>query len=344
MVEILTFEQALDCANQKPSNKHLLLGNGFSIACRSDIFLYGRLFERANFDKNSPKIPEVFQTLDTTDFEKVIQALRNLSNLIPLYIDNQENIVQQIRSEAEEVKEILVQTIASSHPERPSDIANDEYASCRQFLSNFNKIYTLNYDLLLYWTIMQEEIEPSLNKLDDAFRASRDNPEAEYVTFEPDQGNNQTIIYLHGALHLFDAGYELQKYTWINTGVALIDQIRFALDNNLFPLFVAEGNSQDKLNKIGHNAYLARAYRSFSQIGGVLFIYGHSLAENDDHIINLIKRGKTSHLFISIYGDQHKTSNQDIIKKALWIKEIRDQGKNQLQVHFYDAESARVWN
>jgi hypothetical protein len=84
--------------------------------------------------------------------------------------------------------------------------------------------------------------------------------------------------FLHGALHVFDSGTEIQKYTWKNTGVRLIDQIRDALSRDYFPLFVSEGTSDEKYEKIRHNDYLAKGYRSFSQITGDLFIYGHSLA------------------------------------------------------------------
>ena len=62
--------------------------------------------------------------------------------------------------------------------------------------------------------------------------------------------HGQNIHYLHGALHLFDAGHQLQKYTWVNTGNALVDQATEALKNDLFPVFVAEGDSKSKLTKI----------------------------------------------------------------------------------------------
>jgi len=43
---ILTFDQALKQA-ENYGKRHLLLGNGFSIACAPDIFHYGSLFEEA---------------------------------------------------------------------------------------------------------------------------------------------------------------------------------------------------------------------------------------------------------------------------------------------------------
>jgi DNA-binding transcriptional LysR family regulator len=60
---------------------------------------------------------------------------------------------------------------------------------------------------------------------DDGFRKDEDDLDAANVEW---QGENtaygQCVFYLHGALHLFDTGPHLQKYTWVNTGQALIDQ------------------------------------------------------------------------------------------------------------------------
>src|SRR5690606_683230 len=130
------------------------------------------------------------------------------------------------------------------------------------------------------------------------------------------QSHEQNMYFLHGALHVFDTGTEIQKYTWVNTGVRLVDQIRDALSKDFFPLFVSEGTSDEKLERIRHNDYLAKAYRSFSEITGALFIYGHSLAENDEHYLKRIEKGKVSCVYVGIYGDPNEDSNKQIISRA----------------------------
>jgi hypothetical protein len=45
MTEVTTFEEALEASKEAGGNRHLLLGNGFSIACRPDSFSYGNLFD-----------------------------------------------------------------------------------------------------------------------------------------------------------------------------------------------------------------------------------------------------------------------------------------------------------
>lgn len=337
---MLTFDQALH-ESSVYNKRHALLGNGFSIACRPDIFVYGRLFERADFSDLSPAAQHAFHALNTQDFERVIKALRDSSYLVDLYANSQPELAKAMQKDAEGLREVLVNAIANSHPGNPNDITEGEYTACRQFLSHFDSIYTLNYDLLLYWVQMHTE-EGARPTSDDGFRTPDDDFESAYVVWEPHQSHGQNSWFLHGALHVFDSGSEIQKYTWINTGIRLIDQIRDALARDLFPLFVAEGSSEEKLARIKHSDYLAKAYRSFSEIGGALFVYGHSLAENDRHFLRRIEKGKLKHLYVGIYGGPDKDDNKEIMRRANALASNRAPSKP-LKVSFYDADTATVW-
>lgn len=342
--EIITFEDAL--AKSNDGKRHLLLGNGFSIALKPDIFTYDALYKDADFT-DIPHAKEIFDALETRDFEFVIKVLVDMARVLKAYEGIPDEFIMQINSDAAAIKTILVNTIANRHPDRPYDVSNEEYAACRQFLSHFvaSKIYTLNYDVLLYWAMMHEDADDGLGKMcDDGFRAPEDDPEAPYVSWQ--ESHSPSVYYLHGALHLFDAGFELQKYTWSRTDLPIVDQIREALDVNRYPLFVSEGHSIAKWTKIMHSAYLHKAARSLESIGGNIFIYGHSLDASDDHILNIIEHGKVSKLFVSIYGDSSTEENQSIINRAKQIVERREQifgRKRPLSVEFFAAESAHVW-
>jgi hypothetical protein len=339
-MSLLTFQQAM--AEGKRFNRcHALLGNGFSIACRPDIFLYGKLFENADFSKLSPTAKFAFEALGTQDFERVIKALRDAKRILEVYGGVPSSLIETLQSDADGLRELLVQTIASSHPAWPGEITEAEYAACREFIAHFNTIYTFNYDLLLYWAQMHtpEGVAPSS---DDGFRKSEDDYDAGYVVWESSQSHEQNMYFLHGALHVFDTGTEIQKYTWINTGVRLIDQIRDALSKDYYPLFVSEGTSAEKLERIRHNDYLAKAYRSFSEIQGALFIYGHSLAENDEHYLKRIEKGKLSQLYIGLYGDPNSEPNMRIATRANQMSNSR-RAKAPLGVTYFDASTAKVW-
>jgi len=205
----------------------------------------------------------------------------------------------------------LVETISRIHPAWPGEINESEYLACRKFINHFDTVYSFNYDLLLYWAQMHTE-EGVAPWSDDGFRKSEDDYEAGYVVWDSNNSHEQNTWFLHGALHVFDAKFEVQKYTWLNTGVRLIDQIRDALKRDIYPLFVAEGTSKEKLERIKHSDYLAKAYRSFSSIAGSLFIYGHSLAENDEHYLKRIERGRIKKVYVGIYGDVKSAANKKL--------------------------------
>jgi hypothetical protein len=222
-------------------------------------------------------------------------------------------------------------------------------------------LFTLNYDLLLYWTLLHDQItvinpanslvvhvdntEPL--EYNDGFLPPDSNPDAEYVEWDGEEVRYQKVFFLHGALHLFDHGSELQKKCWERSGgTALIEQIHDALNRSKFPLFVSEGSSEGKLDRIRHSAYLhkgLRTLRANCDVNGVsFFIYGHSLADNDRHILDQIRKGKFRKLYISIYGDSQSEANRQIIQRAERLAAMRSM-QYPLSVQFYDAGSAHVW-
>lgn len=340
---ILTFEEAMQRASMV-SRQHLILGNGFSIALRPDIFTYGALLGSADFSVAS-HVEALFNKLGTNDFELVIQYLLNTAKVLDIYDPQSSELVRQLRSDADIVKEALVTAIAKRHPDRPYDISSEQYQACRAFLARFRHIYTLNYDALLYWALMNVDVDNLQIRSDDGFR----HPEREesYVTWQ--EGQSATVHFLHGALHLFDNGSEILKYTWSKTEIPIVDQIRQALSENKFPLFVAEGDSDGKLAKIMHSAFLHKGMRSLQACADnsntAFVVFGHSLAENDVHVLKCIGRGKAPLLLVSMHGEPDNEANKQIAEHANWLMGYRAEvnGRYPLQVEFYDAASAHVW-
>jgi hypothetical protein len=343
---LLSFDEAIEKAetirNSKgtaPVNRHLILGNGFSIALDPTIFTYSSLFQRADFSDN-PEIKSVFKELDTTDFEDVINMLENAAKVITYYLPKQVNTRERMRRDAQKIKEVLIETIASNHPARPGDIEDHQYDLCTSFLSRFLKqngrIYTLNYDILLYWVLMNSGVD-----FDDGFREDPDDPDADYVYWTVGEAPKQNVYYLHGALHLFDAGYQLRKFTWVRTAIPLIDQARSAISEGYLPLFVSEGSSEKMMAKITHSGYLHKGLRSLGGVGGCLFTYGWSLSENDEHVIRKIERGKVGNVFVGIHGNPTSENSRRIIERAQRMESNRK--KRNLFVDFYDSSSVQIW-
>lgn len=354
LIDLLSFMDAIE-DSQQYSKRHLLLGNGFSIACCPDIFHYGSLYGAADFSE-SPNLVRVFDVLDTQDFETAIRNLESGAKLAEVYAPSDPAASVQMTEDASILKEILLTTIAGNHPNIPAEIPDEKFWACRRFLSFFlgengdGQVYTLNYDLLLYWALMHEDmpIGDPINLLtNDGFGNDEDDPDADYVVWQGETGaHSAKVHFLHGALHLFDAGNELQKFTWIRTNDRLIDQARTAISENKFPLFVAEGSSIQKKSKIRHNAYL---YQGFKQLTAnaqqgrhCFFIHGHSLAASDDHILLRLGKGRFKKLYVSLFGDPASETNHQIIAKAQQLAALRNR-RYPMDLAFYDAESANPW-
>jgi hypothetical protein len=369
---VLSFTDAL--RETENTKRHLLLGNGFSIALFPERFRYGALLDEADFSQ-SAEAREAFNVLGTTDFEVVVKALTDAVRLLPLY-SGDTAASARMRADSETLKDLLVAAIAGRHPERPSDIQEGQYEACRKFLAHFvgdgrdfrkvgakdlrGQVYTLSYDLLLYWTLLHDRIvktdgcdplsavvidtEPLQH--DDGFRSPQEEPDAEYVTWEAEGGNAQNIHFLHGGLHLYDAGPDLQKICWERSGgIPLVDQIRASLALGKFPLFVSEGSSDSKLARIRHSGYLQRSLKSLAQNcrgKARLFVFGHSLATNDDHVLRQIENGTIDRVFISLHGDPDSPANRAIVARAERLVAARDESQP-LDVWYFDAESAKVW-
>ena len=360
-MKIRSFDEALKIAKSPDKKKiNLLIGNGFSMAWNHQIFSFPNLLKSADSHQmfaDCPEVRKLFDVFETTDFEIVIKHLQSAATINTAYgIDH--NSVERLNADADKLKNILASVIAKNHPEYPSDITETQSASCREFLSNFSKIFTLNYDLLLYWTVnVHETLE-----FRDGFHAPNEEPDAEYVCWQlGDERNSPNLIYLHGALHLFDLGHEIKKFSWIRTGIRLKEQVLNALNENKYPVFVSEGTSLQKLDRINHQSYLCRSFRSFQQTTGTLFIYGSGLKDNDLHIMQAIECGKYKRLFISVYGDLESADNKKLIANANRMKSRRNQieadraqkskrrskdptNGNELEVYFFDAASCKIWN
>lgn len=349
---LTSFDEAIADSRQF-SKRHLLLGNGFSISCRADIFHYGSLFAQADFSQ-VPEVVAVFESLSTQDFEAAIRALENAIRILPAYVPHGAAAIAKMQEHAAALKEILVQTIAGNHPNVPAEIADEKFWACRRFLAHFlandGQVFTLNYDLLLYWTLMHEDMpfgDPIPLAKNDGFGNDEDDPDADYVVWQGETGaHDARVHFLHGALHLFDSGAELKKYTWIRKGVPLVEQAREAIHHNAYPLFVAEGTSAQKKSKIRHNAYL---YQGFKQLTAnvkqgrhCFFIFGHSLADSDDHILNRLARGRFPKLYVGIYGDPDSADNRRIMARAEGLAAQRHE-RWPLEIAFYGAASANVW-
>ena len=125
----------------------ILLGNGASIAVDPS-FSYRSLLEHTQANGlMTQDVQHLFDYFETFDFELILRLVWQASNVnqslqIP---DN------QTRTPYLHVRDCLIQAVRDIHPEH--ETVRHHLPVIYQFLKSFNTIISLNYDLLLYWSI-----------------------------------------------------------------------------------------------------------------------------------------------------------------------------------------------
>jgi len=342
--QVISFAEALADAGDRSCPRAVLLGNGFSIDWNAGTFDYHSLFEEAVLDGLAADKADLFNTLGTYDFERVVEFLKTAANLADLYGARDAVLADNLRSDANVVRNGLADVIAARHPARPASITDAEAESARKFLGAFDTIFTINYDLLLFWVINRIDTKHQPPRADGFQWPTVDGP-YNYLVFKRRVANDRgAVFWLHGGLHLFVDDEKLYKLSYSST--PLIPQIRENLVAGQYPLVVTEGSSEEKRARIERSSYLTYANNRFRDLNGCLFVHGMSLSDNDDHLREALsdKESAVELIYVSIHGNKFTSPNRKLVSRAEDIAEIRGaNGGRNLEVRFYQSESARVW-
>jgi len=341
---LLTYDEVL--SQSAKDKRFLLTGNGFSISYNYERFSFTSLLESAvsnNLIKKESPIYSVFQEFATKDFEEVVKLLETSVKVVEKYKAINTKDKELIKNDAKALKRHLVNIITNNHPEKITEISDEEFSYSTKFISQYNKVYTLNYDLLLYWSTIKLLDLIYNNKIDNVVLNPTDgfhNSDIvdDYVVFGNDN-SSQEVYYLHGALHIFDKKSSIIKNTYSRTDIALKEQTLKNLQNDIYPVFVSEGSSEQKKAKIIHNAYLNHCYKSLCSIGSKnssLIIFGTMLKTNDTHIRDAIKKNKVKNIYFGVSSEKNIEELENF-KEEL---EKLDKPKN---VYFYNYKTVSVW-
>ena len=324
---------------------HLLLGNGFSMAYDRDIFSYNALHD---FIKNlkDDELSKILSVIESKNFELIMQQLDNLSALVEAF-DGEDALKLKIESASEKLKHSLLEAVQELHPEHVFKVPEEEHKACSEFLNIFlgrgGKIFSTNYDLLLYWVLMRNEAI----KHTDGFGRDALNYEPGMASEDIEWsellwGRNkedQNVFYVHGALPFFDAGSEVVKEEY-DFNSYLLEKINSRMENGEYPIFVTAGNGEEKLSHIMHNHYLSNCYDNLSEITGTLVVFGFNFGPYDHHIIEAINRAakkgrkefpKLLSVYIGVYSDQDRQHIEQIAPKF------------NTKVKIFDAKSVDIW-
>ncbi len=337
-MSLISFDQALGRAKKC---KSVLLGNGFSIAC-SDVFNYRTLLANASLEE---RLELVFNELDTADFEIVINELESAARLLRILQGHENAVAVEFEELSQSLRMQFANSITNSHVQYDQVFqtrrigsglkATEQERTCFGFLQNFHQVFTTNYDLLLYWSIMKS-FEPQYKSVsiptNDGFTRAEDSP----VFYQG--GDAQRVFYLHGSLFFQQDGLELIKRERDHEhGVNILPIVAGDIEENNMPLIVLEGESRNKLTKISEHYYLERAIKSLEKLDGALFIHGHSLDVTDQHIFDVISNSRVEQVFISTLSE---SLENEMFQRAV----LRMGNKKNREFILYDALSANVWD
>ncbi|RAZ89431.1 hypothetical protein DPM33_17790 [Mesorhizobium hawassense] len=320
MPDVIDFNDAMK--RTEGEDRALLIGNGFS----AQYFSYRNLLDKSGLAAGTP-VRDLFDALGTVDFEAVVRALEG-AVLVERAYGNAAHAAD-IQADAQKVREALVEAVNATHPNHREDLGS-KYTSSADFLSCFSTVFSLNYDLLLYWVNLEKRL------LRDGFGLGR-SAGSFHGPFSEDAYCH--LYNLHGGLHLFESGGgEIMKAVDTGSGViaTITDEIA---KRGRFPVYVAEGTSNQKMRKINSVAYLRHCLDMLRGNSAVMFVYGHSADENDAHIYRAIFASEAKHIYFGVYNpDGDKLRALD----GLLAKYQKTAGST-IGYTFFDSASAKVW-
>ncbi len=343
--KLLTYQQVLE---NLPATKHLLLGNGFSIAC-DEVFSYTNLFDYAKENGLTEHVTKVFGYLGTNNFEGVLRLLEDAKWVSKYYkLKPRAKYRFSIAKDLASVKRALLNAVAKTHLPYPASISDERKNKCAEFFAPYHTIFTTNYDLLLYW-VSNHALETL--KQQDGFRASIDDPSAEYLVFSEHLGPDKGILFIHGALHLYVEEGEVRKHSWVRSGTTIIELVKKGLEKGQYPHFVAEGKAQKKLQQIQKSDYMSYCLGKLGRVTSPLVIYGLAFNENDYHIAHVLAENKVlEKIYIGLFQKPEHPANKPIYKavkeiqarRALATKGLRR--PKALQIEYFDSKTVSVWD
>jgi hypothetical protein len=232
-------------------------------------------------------------------------------------------------------------------------VDDDEKERCATFLEHFvgrarglrlaGRVYTTNYDLLLYWVVAT--FGRQLWCYDSHFNPNPYalKPHGLWASEKPPE-----LLYLHGALHLYDIPPKAQGMLRYSGKHSLIEQARKRLARGSFPVIVSEGATDAKSARIARGAYLSWASgffrRGLRNRQAVLFTYVHSLDKRDAHLIRRIGTGRIQRgLHWRVWGGLASDQGEIIRGWTLRWQEARP-STEPLAVYVDDTSLVSPWN
>ncbi|ERU39358.1 TPA: DUF4917 family protein [Pseudomonas aeruginosa] len=309
----------------------ILLGNGASIAV-SPSFGYGSLLDHAQrAGLLGADVQQLFGFFRTSDFELILRLVWQASN-VNRSLQIPDNRTHQAYLN---VRECLIQAVRDVHP--AYDLVSGHLPSMYQFLRGFDTVISLNYDLLVYWTMtygldiqdghLFKDCFLGNGMFDDAWQRFR----APYR-----ERTNTLVFYPHGSLALCRTAVE-QEFKIHNAGEGLLEAILAEWrSERVVPLFVSEGTMLQKVSSIQNSYYLSTVYREvLTSQRFTLTLFGWGLGEHDRHLLRRMRGTGIQRVAVSVFGGNQVYCN--------YAYQVIQDDLGPVHVDFFDSESPGCW-
>lgn len=325
-------------------SESILLGNGASISIDSR-FHYSSLKDHAcDNGLLNQSVESLFNYFETNDFELILRLVWQATkvNEALALTDN------ATKTAYDHIRKCLINAVQEIHP--PHISVQDQIPVITEFLSSFETVLSLNYDLTLYWVMMYANKQVKQlrrgTEFKDCMIKGRFRSDWQRLR-DPLKGTKAALVfYPHGSLvlarHIVKQEVKLaltEVKLVASTPNDLLDHIKKSwLSDDYVPLFVSEGTSEQKVKAIENSHYLSIVYREvIPLIGKNLTIFGWGFGESDIHILKKLKESSVERIAVSVY----RNDQSYCIDAARMIRSHI--GRN-IEITFFDSESDGCWN
>jgi len=304
-----------------------LIGNGASIAVDAN-FGYGALLEEARrLNLLTAEVEELFRSFNTSDFELVLRLVwhaTKVNSALHIPDDLTHRVYQDIRR-------ALIETVRAVHPVH-GELAT-RLPGMYRFLKQFSTVLSLNYDLLVYWTMTYGLDVQDQHQFKDCFLGGHFDDNWTRFRQRIWERTNTLVFYPHGSLALCRDVVDNEGKIH-DQGTGLLEAILDAWSSGRYiPLFVSEGTSAQKLSAIQNSYYLSTVYREvIPSLDGSLTIFGWGMGEQEAHLLQRLSQANVTRVACSVYA-----GNQRFCEAA--YRTLRDQ-LGEIDVLFFDSATA----
>ncbi|GAA6167547.1 DUF4917 family protein [Sessilibacter corallicola] len=311
----------------------VLLGNGASISVDPN-FHYTSLMDHAvKGDLLTTDVKSIFNFFFTDDFELILRILWQATNV------NKSLKINDSKTEEayNHVRDCLITAVTNRHSEY--DNISCQLPKIYNFLKQFDTIISLNYDLIIYWTIMYGNSIDKKHAFKDCFVDSKfDDDWQKFRNPIGQQSSCSLVFYPHGNLIFARSKFE-DEIKISSNGSAILEKIltKWEQGNNV-PIIVSEGTKEQKIKSIQSSYYLNTVFREvLTNLSNNLVIYGWSIGEYDEHIIQRIAKSEISKIAISVFEN-----NQTYCNRVNQL--VKNEFGSECKIVFFNSESLGCWN